>query len=189
MGESEMQHGGADMNMRSMPKGSMDMHHSNSNGTHTMQMPNRPMWQSVILSTLHCGAGCTLADIVGTILLVFIPISIAGSVVYGGWGFNYLLALVFGVIFQYYAIKPMSRLSNRVIIAKALKSDFFSLTAWQIGMYLWMYIVMYKLDYNIQNSICSWDFWFVMQQAMLVGFILALPINYILIKMGIKGKM
>ena len=28
-------------------------------------MKGRPRWQPVVLSTLHCGAGCTLADIIG----------------------------------------------------------------------------------------------------------------------------
>jgi len=28
----------------------------------------RPFWQSVVAGTLHCGAGCSLADLVGPIL-------------------------------------------------------------------------------------------------------------------------
>jgi hypothetical protein len=42
-------------------------------------MKGRPRWQSVVLSTLHCGAGCTLADIVGEWFLFFVPVAIGGS--------------------------------------------------------------------------------------------------------------
>ena len=37
---------------------------------------DRPKWQSVVLSTLHCGAGCTLADLIGESFLYFVPVAI-----------------------------------------------------------------------------------------------------------------
>ena len=48
-----------------------------------MSMGNMPMeyphWQSVALSALHCGAGCTLADIIGEWVTNYIPVTVAGS--------------------------------------------------------------------------------------------------------------
>ncbi|MGL5561475.1 MAG: DUF4396 domain-containing protein, partial [Tannerellaceae bacterium] len=34
-------------------------------------MPAKPFWEKVALSTLHCGAGCTLADLIGEWLVFF----------------------------------------------------------------------------------------------------------------------
>ncbi len=154
-----------------------------------MQMPSRPKWQSVTLSSLHCGAGCTLADIVGSILLLIIPVSLFGSTLVGGWVFTFILALITGVYFQFVAIKEMSDLPNSTIIVKALKADFLSLTSWQVGMYCWMYLLMFHFEYITPDSTLTWKFWFAMQQAMLAGLVLAWPMNYILIKVGIKSGM
>ena len=72
-----------------------------------MQMAPRPFWQRVVAGTLHCGAGCSLADLVGPILFRAAPFALAGSLVFGEWTLDYLLALLVGVTFQYAAISPM----------------------------------------------------------------------------------
>ncbi len=154
-----------------------------------MDMPQRPKWQSVTLSALHCGAGCTLADIIGTLFLYFVPIALFGSTLVGGWVFTFILALIMGVYFQYVAISEMQDLPAMTIVKKALKADFLSLTSWQVGMYCWMYILIFPLGYITPDAAFTAKFWFAMQQAMLAGFVLALPMNYILIKAGIKSGM
>ena len=65
-----------------------------------MNMPSHSRWQTVALSTLHCGAGCTLADIIGEWFTFFVPLSIGGSFIAGQWTLDYLLALIIGVFFQ-----------------------------------------------------------------------------------------
>lgn len=151
----------------------------------------RPLWQSVALSTLHCGAGCAMADIVGELFVHFVPITIAGSLVAGTWTLEYILALTFGLGFQYFAISSMTKLPFAEIIIKALKSDILSLTAWQIGMYGWMALsqfVIFGHD-NTTMTITNWSFWFMMQVAMVAGFITAYPVNIWLLKAGIKKPM
>lgn len=150
----------------------------------SMNMPVRPKWQSVTLSTLHCGAGCTLADIIGSLFLIMFPMAL-----FGGWVFTYVLALIIGVYFQFIAIKEMNNLPDSIIIKRAIKADFLSLSAWQAGMYCWMYLLIFHFKCIEPHSVLTWDYWFAMQQAMLVGFILALPMNYLLIKAGVKGGM
>ncbi len=166
-----------------------NMEREDSSGS-KMKMPMRPNWQSITLSTLHCGAGCTLADIIGSVILSFCSITLAGSALFGGWAFSYVLALVIGVYFQYSAISEMSMGQSKIkIIKQALKADFFSLTAWQLGMYFWIYLLIYRFGALNINQQLNWGFWFAMQQAMFVGFLFALPMNYILIKMGVKRGM
>lgn len=155
-----------------------------------MKMPERPRWQSVVLSTLHCGAGCTLADIVGEWFLFFVPVAIGGSLLAGTWTVDYILALVFGIGFQYAAIRGMERtLSRGEAVRRAAKADILSLTAWQAGMYGWMAVAIFALNGGEALPRTSFAFWFMMQIAMACGFLVALPVNILLIRTGIKKGM
>ena len=153
-------------------------------------MKGRPRWQSVVLSTLHCGAGCTLADIVGVWFLFFVPVAIGGSILAGTWVVDYLLALAFGIGFQYAAIRGMERtLPRGEAIRRAAKADILSLTAWQAGMYGWMAVAIFALNGGEAMPRTSFVFWFSMQVAMACGFLVALPVNILLIRAGIKKGM
>ena len=153
-------------------------------------MKGRPRWQSVVLSTLHCGAGCTLADIVGEWFLFFVPVAIGGSILAGTWVVDYLLALAFGIGFQYAAIRGMERtLPRGEAIRRAAKADILSLTAWQAGMYGWMAVAIFALNGGEAMPRTSFVFWFSMQVAMACGFLVALPVNILLIRAGIKKGM
>lgn len=163
-----------DMKM-DMPMGGMDMDNS------------RPKWQSIALSALHCGAGCTLADMIGEGITFHIPVSIGGSMLIGNWVLDFVLALIIGVYFQFYAIREMEKISVGQGLTRAFKADFFSLTSWQVGMYGWMAIVYFVLFKDIPKD--SFTFWFMMQIAMLFGFICAYPMNALLIRIGIKKGM
>lgn len=153
-------------------------------------MKGRPRWQSVVLSTLHCRAGCTLADIVGEWFLFFVPVAIGGSILAGTWVVDYLLALAFGIGFQYAAIRGMERtLPRGEAIRRAAKADILSLTAWQAGMYGWMAVAIFALNDGEAMPRTSFVFWFSMQVAMACGFLVALPVNILLIRAGIKKGM
>ncbi len=165
---------GMEMNM-DMDKGK-DMH------------SKKPFWQSVLLGALHCGSGCTLGDMIAETLLLAVPVSLFGSHLYGGWLVDYIIAFAIGIVFQYYAIKPMKHLSTKAALVAALKADTLSLTFWQIGMYGWMAISIFLI---FHHSLEASDpvFWFMMQIAMMFGFLTAYPINWWLIRSGIKEKM
>lgn len=193
-----MQTGGTDaMQMEGMEGMRMDEAHTmqmegmTMDGAHAMQMgPRRPRWQSVVLSTLHCGAGCTLADIVGEWFLYFVPVAIGGSLIAGSWVLDYILALVFGIGFQYAAIRGMEPRTPRAeIVRRAAKADILSLTAWQAGMYGWMAVVIFAINGGTPLPRTTFGFWFMMQIAMACGFLIALPVNVLLIKFGIKKGM
>ena len=152
-----------------------------------MDMAPRPFWQSIVAGTLHCGAGCSLADLVGPILFRTIPFAVAGSLVFGEWTLDYLLALLIGVTFQYAAISPMLHQTGARIWWRALKIDFLSLTAWQVGMYGWMALVIFVWLGPIPPT--HIEFWFMMQLAMACGFVTSYPMNWWLVKAGIKTAM
>lgn len=173
------------MNASENPEGPM------RESSHSMQIlsPGHSSWQQVTLSTLHCGAGCTLADIIGEWFVFFIPVVIGGSLIAGQWVLDYVLALILGIFFQYAAIQPMEHLPRHKALVKAVKVDFFSLTSWQIGMYGWMAVVIFAIRSHSPFPKTSWEFWFMMQVAMYCGFLTSYPVNRLLIRKGIKHGM
>ncbi len=152
-----------------------------------MDMARRAFWRSIVAGTLHCGAGCSLADLIGPILFRAAPFAVAASLVFGEWTLDYLIALLIGVTFQYAALSPMLQQTGPRIWWRALKVDFLSLTAWQIGMYGWMALVIFVWFGPISPT--RIEFWFMMQLAMACGFFTAYPMNWWLVRAGIKTAM
>ncbi len=159
-----------------------------------------PFPMMVANGALHCGSGCALGDIVAEWLVFAIPaIAVAfgyGSVfsdrIFAVWVVDFLFAYGFGVVFQYFTIVPMRGLSLGAGIVAAIKADTLSLTFWQLGMYGFMalahfYIFGDLLGTSLRTN--TVEFWFMMQIAMICGFITAYPVNWWLIRAGIKEKM
>lgn len=165
-----------------------------------MSMPQHSMPVSVFIGTCHCGAGCSLADLIVEWLLFFFP----GLLVVGGysWLFHdslfakfvwaYVVAYLFGVSFQYFAIEPMKHLGLKKGILEAMKADTLSLTAWQVGMYgmtAFCQLYLFPHWFGARVPVTSPVFWLMMQVAMLAGFCTAYPMNWFLISKGIKERM
>ena len=106
-----------------------DMNQINSDQKHDMNKYQH-FWQGIVVDALHCGAGCSLADLIGSFIFFYlIPFSIAGQSIFGEWVFDYILALIIGVFFQYAAIRLMSNDSRITTWICAFKIDFWSLTS------------------------------------------------------------
>lgn len=149
----------------------------------------KPFWQSVGLAATHCGAGCTLGDLlVEGVILSFVSFPLFGHPMFGAWVIDYAAAFLIGVGFQYAAIKPMKGLSPGEGLVAALKADALSLTAWQVGMYGWMAAATF-LIFGHELDKGSPVFWFMMQLAMAAGFLTSYPVNWWLVGSGIKEKM
>src|SRR5262249_47265208 len=128
----------------------------------------------VAKGAFHCGAGCTIGDIIAEWLAFFVPTiaiwfgwqSIFTGKIFAGWIIDFIFAFAFGVAFQYFAIKPMRDISVREGLVLAFKADALSLTAWQIGMYGFMAIaqfVLFRRLLGVSMTVDSVAFWFMMQ--------------------------
>lgn len=148
----------------------------------------KPFWQSVLTGALHCGSGCTLGDLIAASLLLVFPFAMLGSKLITEWTVEYMAAFAIGIIFQYFAIKPMKALSANAALKAALKADALSLTFWQIGMYGWMAICNFVIFHRLLKA-SEPLFWLMMQIGMLLGLLTAYPVNWWLIRKGIKEKM
>lgn len=159
-----------------------------------------PFPAKVAKGASHCGSGCALGDICAEWLVFFVPAtaawlgwqSVFEDKIYAVWIVDYIFAFAFGVAFQYFTIKPMRGLAPVDGLVQAVKADAASLTAWQVGMYGFMALAHFYIFGQVLGvglSVDTPEFWFMMQIAMLCGFATSYPINWWLIRKGIKEAM
>lgn len=151
--------------------------------------PDKPHWSSVGLGTSHCGAGCTLADIVVAWGVFTVGASIAGRALFAEYIAEYLAALALGIVFQYWAIAPMRGLGFRDGLVAAAKADILSLTAFQVGMFGVMALSSLVVFADRPLEPNQPAYWLIMQIGMIVGFATSWPANAWLIRAGIKEAM
>ena len=150
--------------------------------------------------TLHCGSGCALGDICAEWLAFTFPVvavwfgwhRIFADKMFAVWVLDYIFAFAIGIAFQYFTIVPMRHLKTAEGLFAAIKADALSLTAWQIGMYGFMAFANFYLFHRVLATslhVDSIEFWFMMQLAMLCGFVTSYPVNWWLLRSGIKEMM
>lgn len=156
--------------------------------THTKHVHRKKITlDDVFMSSLHCGAGCVAGDIVAELIIFFVGITLFGATIWASLFFDYGLALVFGLVFQFFTIKAIKkRLSNFTIIKDAFKADILSITTFEIGLFGWMIASFFIFSPELMaNQVI---FWFMMQVGMILGLLTTMPMNYLLIKWGIKSS-
>lgn len=152
--------------------------------------PGKPGWATTAVGASHCGAGCTLGDIVAEFAIFGLGVMIAGETVFAEYIGDYVLAIALGLVFQYFAIAPMRGLNFRKGIVAAAKADILSLSAFEVGLFGWMALqsfVLFPAPYHLHPD--SAVYWFLMQIGMIIGFFTAFPVNTWLIREGIKEAM
>ena len=149
--------------------------------------PMKPFWQQVAVAVSHCGAGCTLGDIIGEWLVYTYGWHWFGDKVYAEFLVDFPLAYGLGIIFQYFTIAPMKGLGLKDGIVAALKADTISIVAFEIGLFGWMALDAFVLFPG--ESIATWNHWFQMQIGMIIGFFTSYPANWFLLRKGLKEPM
>lgn len=155
---------------------------------------------AIAKAAFHCGAGCTVGDVIAETLALAFPTvllwlgwkSLFAERMISVWILDYIFAFVLGIAFQYFTIKPMRQLSAKQGLLQALKADALSLTAWQVGMYGLMGVgqfLIFEPAFGTRLEADTPEFWFLMQLAMLAGFATSYPVNWWLLRKGIKEVM
>ena len=164
------------------------------------ELGDPPFPAKVLKGASHCGAGCTLGDIIAEWTVFAVPViatwfgygTLFQEKMFAVWIPDFILAFGIGIVFQYFSIKPMRDLSPGEAVKQALKADFASITSWQVGMYGMMAVVqlaIYRPLFGAVAEVNTPEFWFGMQIAMLAGFCTAYPMNWFLIRTGVKEAM
>ena len=150
----------------------------------------KPWWVMMATEVSHCGSGCVLGDVISEFAVFALALTIAGSTLGAEYAGDYVLALVFGIAFQYFAIAPMRGLGLKDGLEAAAKADFISLTFFEIGLFGWMAVmafVLFPAPHQLMPS--SAAFWLLMQVGMIVGYATSWPANVWLVNRGIKVPM
>ena len=162
--------------------------------------PTPPFAAMVVKGASHCGAGCTLGDIIAEWTAFAVPAiavwfgygSLFADKMFAIWIPDFLVAFLIGIVFQYFTIKPMRDLSMGEGIWQAMKADIASISSWQVGMYGVMALLqflVFRPAFGGTAEVDTPEFWFAMQAAMIAGFCTAYPVNWLLIRGGVKEKM
>ena len=148
-----------------------------------------PTWQQTAVATSHCGAGCTIGDIIAEFSLFGLGITLLGSPLYASFAADLFLAWLFGIAFQYFSIKPMRNLSPGQALIAALKADTLSILAFEVGLFGWMALTYFVFFPNPHLEPTSAVYWLMMQIGMVVGYFTSYPMNHFLVRWGLKEAM
>lgn len=142
-----------------------------------------PLWKQAVGSTIHCLAGDATGIILAAsvTLVLGLPMGVDSAVEYvSGFAFGLL-------IFQALFMKGMLGGSYAQAVKKTWLAEWLSMNAVMAGMIPTMVILMSKNMNRMDPT--SVRFWAVMSLATLVGAVLAYPINWWLVKNGLKHGM
>jgi hypothetical protein len=140
-------------------------------------------WRQVLGSTMHCVAGDGVGILAGAVLSSVFGIAGLVEVV-----LEYVLGFGFGwTIFQALFMRDMSGGSYRRALADTFIAELLSMNFLMAG----MVPTVMTLRRHIPSAVdpASPSFWFVMSMGLLVGFIVAYPMNWWLVAHHLKHGM
>ena len=149
---------------------------------------SRPFFATVTAGVCHCGAGCVLGDIVGEWLVYGTNAYIGSNPARLLWAemlVDFGFAFLFGLVFQYFSIAPMSGDYSVKTVYRALKADALSLISFEVGLFGWMAAFQIGI-FNDRIEMNMVTYWWMMQIGMFIGHWTGVPVNWWLIKAGIK---
>jgi hypothetical protein len=140
-------------------------------------------WRQVLGSTMHCVAGDGIGILVGAVISSILALNGLSEVL-----LEYLLGFAFGwTIFQALFMRDMVDGSYARSLSSTFIPELLSMNLLMAGMVPTMMIL--KSELVSATSPTSPVFWFVMSMALLVGFIVAYPMNWWLVANHMKHGM
>lgn len=152
--------------------------HSAEEHRHFLKAEKDSHFKLAISATLHCLLGCGIGEVVGIIIGTYL-----------GWGMlaTMIVAIILGFVFGFLlGIIPLLR--KGFSIKNAFKivfvAEFLSIAvmeAFEVGTQL---VIPGVMEAGLIDTI----FWLGMFAALIVGFIAAFPVNYYMIKKGVRHQ-
>ncbi len=140
-------------------------------------------WRQVLGSTMHCVAGDGVGILAGAVVSSIFALHGPGEVL-----LEYLLGFAFGwTIFQALFMRAAAGGSYKRSLSRTFIPELVSMNLLMAGMVPTMMIL--KSALGSAAGPASPVFWFVMSMALLVGFIVAYPINWWLVANHLKHGM
>ena len=150
-------------------------------GTH--EQYTAAQWRQTLGSTMHCVAGDGVGILAGAVISSVLGISGIAEMV-----LEYILGFAFGwSIFQALFVRDMAGGSYVSALKSTFMAELLSMNLLMAGMMPTMMIL--RRHVPAADNPLTPNFWFVMSMALLVGFILAYPMNWWLVANHLKHGM
>lgn len=150
-------------------------------GTHEQYTAAR--WRQTLGSTMHCVAGDGVGILVGAVLSSLLGLTGLAEV-----GLEYVLGFGFGwTIFQALFMRDAAGGSYSVALKRTFIPELLSMNLLMAGMVPTAMTLRRHVD--LAGDPAYARFWFVMSMALLVGFIIAYPMNWWLVANHLKHGM
>jgi hypothetical protein len=140
-------------------------------------------WRQTLGSTMHCVAGDGLGILAGAVIS-----SVIGLVGLAEVALEYVLGFAFGwTIFQALFMRDSAGGTYRAALANTFVPELLSMNFLMAGMV--PTVMALKIIVKSANDPTTPNFWFVMSMGLMVGFIIAYPINWWLVANHLKHGM
>ena len=140
-------------------------------------------WRQTLGSTMHCVAGDGVGILAGAVLSNLLNISGLAEI-----GLEYVLGFSFGwTIFQSLFMRASAGGSYRRALAATFVPELVSMNFLMAGMV--PTVAVLRRHIGAADSPMTPSFWFVMSMGLLVGFVVAYPINWWLVANHLKHGM
>jgi len=151
-------------------------------GTHERFI--QPLWKQGLGSTIHCVAGDATGIIVAATITGLLGLPMGIDLV-----IEYVAGFAFGLfIFQALFMKDMMGGSYRAAVRHSLVPEWLSMNFMMAGMFPTMVVLMMGRDMRAMEP-TQLAFWGAMSAAVLVGLIVAYPVNVWMVDKGLKHGM
>ncbi len=150
-------------------------------GTH--EQYTAAQWRQTLGSTMHCVAGDGVGILAGAVLSSVLGITGIAEMI-----LEYVLGFAFGwTIFQALFMRDMAGGTYLRALKSTFMSELLSMNLLMAGMMPTMMIL--RMYVPAADNPLTPNFWFVMSMALLVGFIIAYPMNWWLVANHLKHGM
>jgi len=142
-------------------------------------------WQTIFISTSLSAAACIFGDIITIPIITLLKQFAINPTLWMQAIICVIVSLFIGLLFQFLAIRQREKLSFIRALLLALKTEIFPLLIYQLGIFIFMALAL-KFVLNQQIDPLLAAFWFMLQLAILIGFVFSWPANHFLIKRGLN---
>jgi hypothetical protein len=142
-------------------------------------------WQTIFISTSLSAAACIFGDIMTIPIVTLLKQFAINPALWMQAIICLIVSLFMGLLFQFLAIRQREQHSFGRALLLALKTEIFPLVTYQFGIFIFMALAL-KFVLNEQANPLLVVFWFMLQLAIMTGFLFSWPANHFLIKRGLN---
>lgn len=151
--------------------------------THTS--PRYNGWQTLFIATAITAAACILAEAITLPIITLMNYLKIPLLIWHPAAISLLISLLLLLLWQFFSLPQHEKKSFWHQLSLAFKRSAFPLLIYQAGIFLFMTLALkFVLHQQINPSLTI--FWFMLQLAMITGFIFSWPANHFIIKRGIN---